>query len=131
MKSLTLTVISGPLSGTKATILADQSLRVGRCPSSDLAVMDPIMSREHFELTSRDSRCWLRDLRSRNGTKLNGEEIVQPIAVRDGDVITAGCTNFRVRLDGLSPEPSQPPHRHDAQNTADLASRTTWEQPST
>ena len=55
-------------------------------------------SRFHFALETRGPRCYVRDLRSVNGTKVNGEPI-QPdrlVLLGPGDVVGGGRTYFRV-----------------------------------
>ena len=102
MKSLTLTIASGPRAGVKTTIQSGQSICVGRGPSADLSVVDPLMSREHFQLTCQRDECLVRDLHSRHGTRINGRNALPSASLRDGDQIAAGCTLFEVRIDDNS-----------------------------
>src|SRR2546422_1026716 len=44
--------------------------------------------------------CGLRDLNSRNGTKLNGEMVAEAV-LKNGDQIHAGRTNFVVRIEAV------------------------------
>lgn len=93
-----LEVISGADQGRKATASQDAALRVGRGETAELALTtDPLVSLEHFVLSWRD-RAWIvTDRNSRLGTFVNGQRVAQG-EVRDGDVLQAGQTRFRVRL---------------------------------
>jgi pSer/pThr/pTyr-binding forkhead associated (FHA) protein len=61
----------------------------GRNKSSDFQIEDPEMSGQHFSLTFNGKKLILRDLKSKNGTYLNGIRI-EKSEVFIGDVIKAG-----------------------------------------
>lgn len=72
---------------------------VGRSEAAQVCVMDPLLSRHHFQLEQIDGQWTARDLGSKNGTVLNGEmlsEEPQPIA--SGHVIEAGTSSFQVLI---------------------------------
>src|SRR5690348_712068 len=48
----------------------DGRLTIGRDEGNDLVLADPVVSRFHAELTVRDGRAAVRDLGSRNGTRV-------------------------------------------------------------
>src|SRR5207244_970862 len=58
------------------------------------------MSGAHFAVECDARACRLRDLNSRNGTKLNGELVTQAV-LRDGDRVHAGRTDFVVRIEAV------------------------------
>ena len=65
--------------------------RIGRLASLDLFLDDIRVSRPHARIQLRpDGRYELVDLKSQNGTLLNGKKLIpyQPKRLRDGDVIT-------------------------------------------
>jgi hypothetical protein len=66
---------------------------LGRSRQSDVYVTDANVSRRHAEVVREGSEYWLVDLRSTNGTQLNGER-VERARLRDGDVITIGSTEI-------------------------------------
>ena len=66
---------------------------LGRSRQSDVYVTDANVSRRHAEVVREGSDYWLVDLRSTNGTQLNGER-VERARLRDGDVITIGSTEI-------------------------------------
>ncbi|MGH9344607.1 MAG: DUF4123 domain-containing protein [Terriglobia bacterium] len=108
---LTLEVRSGPQSGKKIDVLTGQLVRIGRTPRADVAFSDDThMSGVHFALQCEENVCWVRDYKSTNGTLVNGQKIVE-VALRGGDKITAGTTQFLVRIEAGKPEaaPAPPP----------------------
>ena len=73
---------------------ADMS--IGRTEGNDLVLNHPSVSRRHAELERTPDGRWLvRDLRSRNGTRVNGE-VVNEQALRPGDLVQIG--QFTLRL---------------------------------
>jgi hypothetical protein len=94
-----LRVTEGPYDGKCIWLRDNQSLRFGRAPQADQAFPDDVqMSGLHFEIVCDNAKCRVRDLRSTNGTFVNGARIAdQPLA--DGDVLTAGRSTFRVEID--------------------------------
>src|SRR5215831_5589603 len=75
-----------------------QFMRVGRKLPADLTGNeDDFMSSLHFLIECKADSCRISDMESRNGTFLNGARITDAI-LRDGDVIVAGRTRFRVHI---------------------------------
>lgn len=74
------------------------TLSVGRLPSCDLVINDPSVSKEHATLRWHGpaSTCCVKDLRSTNGTYLNGQPLThtQEYVVRDGDLLRFGDADF-------------------------------------
>ena len=95
---LLLEVKSGPSKGKGIRLQPGQSVRVGRTPKADFVLPSDIhLSSMHFEVALDGNECRLRDLKSTNGTLLNGQR-TNETALRDGDMIVAGETIFRVRM---------------------------------
>jgi S1-C subfamily serine protease len=69
---------------------ADAQLRFD--PDADLSV-----SSRHAEFTSTAGAWYVRDLRSLNGTFVNGMPVVEPVQLHDGDAITFGANGPRLR----------------------------------
>lgn len=125
MNSVTLTIASGPVAGRTRRVDPGHKLMVGRGESADFSVMDLRMSREHCQVLSSSGEWRLRDLDSTHGTMVNGKR-VNEVKLREGDVIEAGDTQFRVtfgdddiRVDDSSVVP-QPQHASEA------SKRRTW-----
>jgi transcriptional regulator with GAF, ATPase, and Fis domain len=102
-----LVVIKGPQRGTEFVIAGDV-IRVGKSTENDLAITDETVSRVHFEIV-RDAKGYLlRDLKSTNGTFLDGAEIKEAY-IRAGSVVGAGAvelkfTPFEERIEILPSE---------------------------
>jgi DNA-binding NtrC family response regulator len=102
-----LVVIKGPQRGTEFVIAGDV-IRVGKAGENDLEITDETVSRVHFEIV-RDAKGYLlRDLKSTNGTFLDGAEIKEAY-IRAGSVVGAGAvelkfTPFEERIEILPSE---------------------------
>jgi pSer/pThr/pTyr-binding forkhead associated (FHA) protein len=72
---------------------------IGRSPTNTVVLADTYASSHHALLARRESRWWLEDRDSRNGTMLNGEPVQEPTIVSSGDVITIGETTLRLEID--------------------------------
>lgn len=65
---------------------------VGRDAANALAVRDEAVSGRHAELWTEGGGAFLRDLRSRNGTFVNGERVNGTVKLSDGDLVRLGPT---------------------------------------
>ncbi len=88
--------------------LAGELLRIGRAGSNDVTVPDQNVSRLHAEVRRHDTAYELRDLGSRNGTRLNGE-LVRRATVTVGDEIGVGA--YRILLTPVGPRREMAPGR--------------------
>jgi pSer/pThr/pTyr-binding forkhead associated (FHA) protein len=71
-------------------------VKVGRARHCDCVVSDPTVSRVHASLRHEDGHWWVRDLRSTNGTSVNGCLIADEVEVAPGDVVSFGAGTFRL-----------------------------------
>jgi pilus assembly protein CpaF len=71
-------------------------ISVGRVQGNDLMLPKGNVSKQHARLLYRDSRFIVTDLRSTNGTYVNGRKIAQATIVREGDKIYIGDFVLRV-----------------------------------
>jgi pilus assembly protein CpaF len=72
-------------------------INVGRVQGNDLTLPKGNVSKHHARLLYRDGRFIVTDLKSTNGTYVNGRKIAQATIVREGDKIYIG--DFVLRLD--------------------------------
>lgn len=72
---------------------------LGRAPTSTIMLPDGFASLDHAQISLRDSRWWLEDRDSRNGTLVNHIPVKEPIVLSSGDVITIGSVTLRLDLD--------------------------------
>src|SRR5437762_2505281 len=70
--------------------LETSPLRVGRASGNAVQLLDGTVSKEHAEFTLEGERWFVRDLGSRNGTRVNGREAISPLAVGSGDQLEIG-----------------------------------------
>ncbi|HET6318740.1 MAG TPA: adenylate/guanylate cyclase domain-containing protein, partial [Chloroflexota bacterium] len=81
-------------------------LRIGRAEQNDLRITDGSVSRFHAFLRRVDGRYLLSDVGSQNGTFVNGTRVHAPSALRSGDRIRMGTTEFTFYLDEVAEEPA-------------------------
>jgi hypothetical protein len=83
---------------------------IGRDSRNDLAIEDMSVSRIHARLERSPSGWLLKDLSSTNGTRVNGWRVRGQVAVRAGDVVRFGDTEFVLSTDtGNEQDAERPP----------------------
>lgn len=82
-------------------------INVGRVQGNDLMLPKGNVSKHHARLLFRDGRFIVTDLKSTNGTYVNGKKIAQATVVREGDKIFIG--DFVIRLEGAQETGAPPP----------------------
>jgi pSer/pThr/pTyr-binding forkhead associated (FHA) protein len=101
-----LGAISGPHAGR--VIAVHGLLTVGRAPPCELLLDDRKVSRRHATLLLLNGTLTIRDHSSLNGTWVNDSRIVDPVALRGGDRIRIGRSEFLVsesdQADDLLPD---------------------------
>src|SRR5207237_1001411 len=105
--SVTLTITGGPHKGQNFTFTEHDTFLVGRSKRANfqLPKKDMYVSRAHFLVEANPPRCRLLDLRSHNGTYVNGHRVTS-VELRDADVVRAGRTIFRVAIQRANTEPA-------------------------
>ncbi len=93
----TLCIVSGGAEGTEYELEAEKVL-LGRGPEVDLAFDDSTMSKEHATVEFAGGCYRVRDLGSRNGVFLNGQE-TKVAELANGDRIQVGGHVFQFVLD--------------------------------
>jgi serine phosphatase RsbU (regulator of sigma subunit)/pSer/pThr/pTyr-binding forkhead associated (FHA) protein len=79
------------------------STTVGRSSRNAIHVGDATVSKEHAEITRRADRAFIRDLGSRNGTRVNGTDVRGTVELKPEDMVEIGHVTFRITRD----EPTQ------------------------
>lgn len=77
--------------------LAPGRYTIGRSATCSLVLDEPLVSRQHAEVSVTHDAVFVRDLGSVNGTLVNGVVIPGPTTVRGGDRIGIGKQEFEVR----------------------------------
>lgn len=70
-------------------------LSIGRSKDADVQIDDRYASGIHIRLFSREGHHFVEDMRSTNGTTLNGADLDGEAELVDGDTIQIGDTVFR------------------------------------
>lgn len=93
---------------------------IGRGEGCHLKAKSDMISRRHCAILVGESQVAVRDLKSKNGTQVNGETIESQRALQTGDVLVVGPLEFEVIIDhtlGASKRPK-------VQSVKDVAART-------
>lgn len=91
-------VDSGPtaiLPGTQYDLMAETT--IGRGPTNTIRLMESTISSEHTRMTWRKGTWYVVDAGSRNGTFVNKQPAVQPLAAKIGDFIQVGQIRFMLK----------------------------------
>jgi pSer/pThr/pTyr-binding forkhead associated (FHA) protein len=104
-----LGVISGPYAGRVIPI--GGRLIVGRAPPCELVLNDRKVSRRHATLLLLNGTLTVRDHGSLNGTWVNDSRIGAPVALRTGDRLRIGGSEFLVSEED---QPGDAPPQRDA-----------------
>jgi len=75
----------GPLNGQRWILNGD--VLVGRDDSCQVVIQNRQVSRYHARIMSLPQGVQLEDLGSKNGTHINGQVVLEPVMLQDGDVI--------------------------------------------
>jgi signal transduction histidine kinase/pSer/pThr/pTyr-binding forkhead associated (FHA) protein len=118
-------IIKSEQLGTKRFALGEAAIFVGRASDKDICLKDLTVSNSHAKLTQEGGHFRIRDLRSTNGTFVNGEQVTEKI-LANGDRITIGSTVMTFVDEREAPKPETPPKQSIAaeSNFDDLFSNT-------
>ncbi|MFJ4845096.1 FHA domain-containing protein [Streptomyces sp. NPDC088733] len=92
-----LIVTSGPDEGTVYDVPAGYC-EIGRLPGSGIRLDGEGISRRHAAMNRAGSHVVLADLGSTNGTFLNGDRLMAPRPLRDGDLMRIGHVELRLSV---------------------------------
>ena len=69
---------------------------LGRTREAEIFLRDAEVSRRHARFETQNGVVFLEDLKSSNGTFLNGRRLADPLEIRPGDEIDVGTTRLVV-----------------------------------
>src|SRR6516164_4621270 len=105
-----LVFLSGPAAGLRYEITGQ--LTIGRSRACEIALEDDKVSRQHARIELEQGEPTIRDLGSRNGTRVNGQRISSEVALLDGDRIQLGDSTAKLELEpNVSADPQHELHR--------------------
>ncbi len=93
----TVLVVDSPEGLRGQTFVVSGETVIGRNPPSTILLRDDHVSARHARLFERGGWLWIEDLRSTNGTLLNGERVRYATPVRNGDRLTVGDVMLTLR----------------------------------
>lgn len=99
-------VLTSETDGTSHPIAGEAI--VGRGERADVRLRDRSVSRRHAALRQDGLTLVVTDLDSANGTRVNGERVVDSTRVEDGDVIAFGSAELRVGAESYEPDEPTP-----------------------
>lgn len=81
--------------------LGEKPITIGRSPEADVVLLDEKVSRLHCGIRLWDGEFYIKDLKSRNGTFVNGER-VDVAKIKPGDEIRVGSIVFSFETDATN-----------------------------
>ncbi len=94
MSAFSFECLSGPHEGERFAINTARVV-LGRHPSCEVPILDTSVSRHHAAITREGERLLIEDLRSRNGTTVNGRRLAGRRLLAHGDEIVVGSQRMR------------------------------------
>ncbi len=90
-----LLVITGQDGVGQVTPLSKARMTIGRDPTNDMVIIDPAASRIHAAVSQRKKDYYVQDLKSTNGTMVNGRKLSGNHKLQEGDHIQIGAIHVR------------------------------------
>ncbi len=94
-----LYVERGPKRGKELYLEEGKVYTIGRDPSCSLTFPDSLTSRKHVAVRVHGGQIYLRDMESKNGTFVNGQEVRRSVELELGDQVEIGETLISVLAD--------------------------------
>lgn len=116
-----LIVTSGPDEGAVLDVPPGYC-EIGRLPGSGIRLDGEGISRRHAAMNRAGSHVVLTDLGSTNGTFLNGERLMAPRPLRDGDLVRIGHVELRLSVASGGDRDAEPEREPAAQDPHEPAS---------
>jgi pSer/pThr/pTyr-binding forkhead associated (FHA) protein len=97
-----LKFISGKYQGGEFPLKSDKPCVIGRSSELDMVLVEDMVSRKHAKITWGQGKLNIEDLGSTNGTFVNGEKILKPSRIKEGDRILIGTSILKLVKAGSS-----------------------------
>lgn len=68
---------------------------IGRASDCDVVLKNEFVSSKHAQIYKKGGKFWLDDLKSTNGTFVNGRRVRKPVRLKSGDIISFGTEEFK------------------------------------
>ena len=119
-----LKVVGGKNDGREIAIAVPRFI-IGRGETAHLRPASDLVSREHCAIEVQDGKVTVTDLKSRNGTFVNGNAITETHIARAGDSVRIGRLQFQLVIDPVKASAKKP----KVSDVVDAASRTANKKP--
>lgn len=119
MKLSLVVLTPGPNQGKVLEIKLSQFV-IGRDPQCHLRPASPMISKRHCALIQRETKAFVRDFDSTNGTFVNNAPVKGEVELNNNDQLKLGPLTFSVLLETVTPvnRPTPPPPTKPATQTA-------------
>jgi len=114
-----LKVVGGKNDGREIAIKVSKFI-IGRGEEAHLRSSSDLVSRQHCAIRVRDGKVTIEDLKSRNGTYVNGQKIKGVHIAKPGDKLRVGRLQLEMQIDMAAAGAKRPV----VKDVADVASRT-------
>ena len=95
------TVVIAEKEGAERRVtFSEAEVTIGRVPGNDVVLPKGNVSKRHSRIVLKDNRFIVVDLKSTNGTYVNGRKITSPLVVKEGDKIYVG--DYVLTLEGAT-----------------------------
>jgi pSer/pThr/pTyr-binding forkhead associated (FHA) protein len=101
-----LVILTGGLTGMTHELSANPTT-VGRAEGNLFQIIEPAVSGRHCEILLHGDEVMVRDLKSTNGTFIQGERITEAI-LKPGQVLRLGRVDLRLQVSTPVATPSAP-----------------------
>lgn len=102
-----LVVASGKSAG-RAISLKNGRILIGRAEECDIRPLGEEVSRRHCLILVEGDAVTVEDLKSRNGTFVNGDRIAAKTTAKNGDIVRVGPLELKVSLPAPAAVPADP-----------------------
>ena len=102
-----LRVVGGKNDGREITISVPRFI-IGRGDTAHLRPASDLVSREHCEILVGHGKVTINDLKSRNGTFVNGKQLTEKHVAKSGDSLRIGRLQFEVGIDPVKASAKKP-----------------------
>src|SRR5215813_12305118 len=108
MKLSLVVLTPGKTEGKVIPITLSQFV-IGRDPQCHLRPASAVISKRHCAILVRDSKIFLRDFDSTNGTFVNDQPVKGEVEVKNDDRLKVGPLLFGLRVEAAAPPPVNRP----------------------
>ena len=82
----------------KIRVFYSDEFTIGRSANCEWQLPDEVVSNFHARFSYHHMQWWIEDLKSKNGTFINGNNVATPTVLTSGDVISIGDDLFELSI---------------------------------